>query len=135
MTITPELKVLIVDDHKTMLRIVRNLLGQLGITNVTEATDGQDALRKLVAEHFDLILSDWNMQPMPGLELLQLVRRDVTYRHTHVPFVMITAEARPENIIEARNSGVDNYIVKPFNADTLKTKIEAALLKRRPEGA
>jgi two-component system chemotaxis response regulator CheY len=130
MALSPDMRVLIVDDHKTMLRIVRNMLAQINITQVDEATDGEAALRKLLEEKYDLILSDWNMQPMPGLQFLQQVRRDVTYRHTHVPFILVTAEARPENVMEARNAGVDNYIVKPFNAETLESKISTALQKR-----
>lgn len=130
MPLNPDMQVLIIDDHKTMLRIVRNLLSQIQVTQVDEAAAGQEALQKLVQKRYDLILSDWNMQPMTGLELLQYVRKDPTYRHQHTPFVMITAEARPENVMEARKAGVDNYIVKPFNAETLESKIQAALQKR-----
>ncbi len=126
-----QLKTLIVDDHKTMLRIIRNLLNQIGITDIDEANDGQEALQKLVANKYNLILSDWNMMPMTGLEFLQYVRRDTTYAHRNVPFIMITAETKLENVMEAKNAGVDNYIVKPFNAETLETKIKAALQKRQ----
>lgn len=131
MPLNPEMQVLIVDDHKTMLRIVRNLLGQIGITQVDEALDGQEALQRLVQKRYDLILSDWNMQPMTGLEFLQYVRRDPTYGHQHTAFIMLTAEARPENVMEAKKAGVDNYIVKPFNAETLESKIQTALQSRR----
>lgn len=130
MNIDKSIRVLIVDDHKSMLRIIRNLLLQIGLENVDEASDGQDALQKLVQNEYGLILSDWNMMPMTGLEFLQYLRRDPTYRHQNVPFIMITAEAKPENVIEAKKSGVDNYIVKPFNAQTLETKIKAVLMKR-----
>lgn len=123
------LEVLIVDDHKTMLRIVRNILGQIGIEKVDEATDGTEALKKLVAKKYDLIVSDWNMMPMTGLQLLQFIRTDQTYNHKTVPFIMVTAESKPENIMEAKKAGVDNYIVKPFNAEILETKIKATLAK------
>ncbi len=129
--INTNMNVLIVDDHKTMLRIIRNLLAQLNLNNVDEAYDGQDALRRLTQKKYDLILSDWNMMPMTGLELLQYVRTDATYGHKHAPFIMITAEARPENVAEAVKAGVDNYIVKPFNAETLESKIKNVLLKRQ----
>ncbi|MFA5593397.1 MAG: response regulator [Micavibrio sp.] len=130
MVLNKALRVLVVDDHKTMIRIIKNLLMQINITNVEEAYDGQDALRKLTQEKYDMVLSDWNMLPMTGLELLRCVRNDPTYGHQRVPFVMITAEAKPENVMEARQAGVDNYIVKPFNAETLESKIKTAYLKR-----
>jgi two-component system chemotaxis response regulator CheY len=135
MELKKTMRVLIVDDHKTMIRIIRNLLVQLGITNIEEAIDGNDALSKLKSNKFDLILSDWNMSPMTGLELLKQVRSNASYGHVETPFVMITAEAKPENVMEARKSGVDNYIVKPFNAETLESKIKAAMMKRaQPAG-
>ena len=124
------MNVLIVDDHKTMLRIVRNLLTQLKITSITEASDGQEALQKLTQNKFDMVLSDWNMEPMTGLQLLQYVRTDDTYQHKNVPFIMITAEARPENVVEAKQAGVDNYIIKPFNVETLESKIKSVLMKK-----
>lgn len=123
------LEVLIVDDHKTMLRIVKNILAQIGIENVDEAMDGQEALGKLVQKKYDLIISDWNMMPMTGLQLLQYVRTDQTYNHKTVPFIMVTAESKPENIMAAKQAGVDNYIVKPFNAETMEAKIKATLAK------
>lgn len=123
-------KVLIVDDHKTMLRILRNLLNQAGFEHIDEANDGQEALQMLTQHNYGLILSDWNMMPMTGLQLLQFVRTDATYRHQNVPFIMITAEARPENVMEAKKAGVDNYIIKPFNAQTLEAKIIPVLGKR-----
>ncbi|WP_041802355.1 response regulator [Micavibrio aeruginosavorus] len=131
MDINKDMKVLIVDDHKTMLRIVRNLLSQINISNVDEATDGQAALQKLAHNKYDLVLSDWNMMPMTGLQLLQFVRTDSTYEHKNVPFIMITAESRPENVMEAKQAGVDNYIIKPFNADTLETKIKSVMTKKQ----
>ena len=117
--------VLIVDDYKTMLRIIRNLLKQLEFDNVEEATDGQEALAKLRAGSFGLVISDWNMQPMTGIELLREVRADAGLKAT--PFIMITAESKTENVIAAKVAGVSNYIVKPFNAETLKAKIASVL--------
>ena len=117
--------VLIVDDYKTMLRIVRNLLKQINFHNVDEASDGSEALEKLRAGDFGLVISDWNMAPMTGLELLQEVRADPRLRAT--PFIMITAESKTENVIAAKQAGVSNYIVKPFNAETLQAKIEKVL--------
>jgi two-component system chemotaxis response regulator CheY len=117
--------VLIVDDYKTMLRIIRNLLKQLEIDNVEEATDGQEALAKLRAGSFGLVISDWNMQPMTGLDLLKEVRADARLKDT--PFIMITAESKTENVVAAKQAGVSNYIVKPFNAETLREKIEKVM--------
>ena len=115
------INVLIVDDSKTMLRIIRNLLKQLDFENVEEASDGQEALSKLRAGNFGLVISDWNMQPMTGLDLLKEVRADARLKST--PFIMITAESKTENVIAAKQAGVSNYIVKPFNAETLREKI------------
>ena len=117
--------VLIVDDYKTMLRIVRNLLKQIDFHNVEEASDGSEALEKLRAGSFGLVISDWNMAPMTGLQLLQEVRGDARLKST--PFIMITAESKTENVIAAKQAGVSNYIVKPFNAETLQSKIEKVL--------
>ncbi len=114
--------ILIVDDYKTMLRIIRNLLKQLDFDNVEEASDGSEALAKLRAGHFGLVISDWNMAPMTGLDLLKEVRADA--RLKDLPFIMITAESKTENVIAAKQAGVSNYIVKPFNAETLREKIE-----------
>jgi two-component system chemotaxis response regulator CheY len=108
-----------------MLRIIRNLLKQLEFDNVEEATDGQEALLKLRAGHFGLVISDWNMAPMTGLDLLKEVRADA--RLKDMPFIMITAESKTENVIAAKQAGVSNYIVKPFNAETLREKIEKVL--------
>ncbi|HYF08785.1 MAG TPA: chemotaxis response regulator CheY [Acetobacteraceae bacterium] len=120
------INVLIVDDYRTMLRIIRNLLKQLEFHNVDEATDGQEALAKLRAGQFGLVISDWNMQPMTGLDLLKEVRADARLRDT--PFIMITAESKTENVVAAKAAGVSNYIVKPFNAETLREKIEKVLV-------
>lgn len=117
--------VLIVDDYKTMLRIIRNLLKQIDIENVEEASDGQEALGKLRAGNFGLVISDWNMAPMTGLDLLKEVRADARLKDT--PFIMITAESKTENVVAAKQAGVSNYIVKPFNAETLREKIEKVM--------
>jgi two-component system chemotaxis response regulator CheY len=126
MAIDKSMNVLIVDDYKTMLRIIRNLLKQLEFDNVEEATDGAEALAKLRAGNFGLVISDWNMEPMTGLDLLKEVRADS--RLKHLPFIMITAESKTENVVAAKQAGVSNYIVKPFNAETLREKIEKVLV-------
>lgn len=118
----PSMKVLIVDDYRTMLRIVRNLLKQIGFNDIDEAIDGTDALTHIEQKQYDLIISDWNMEPMSGLELLKKVRTMDNYKD--IPFIMVTAESKTENVIIAKKAGVTNYIVKPFNADTLKGKID-----------
>ncbi len=120
------MNVLIVDDYKTMLRIIRNLLKQIDFHNVEEASDGSEALAKLHSGDYGLIISDWNMAPMTGLELLQAVRADNRLRAT--PFIMITAESKADNVVAAKQAGVSNYIVKPFNAETLREKIEKVLV-------
>ncbi len=117
--------ILIVDDYKTMLRIIRNLLKQLGFDNVDEATDGSAALQRLRDKPYSLVISDWNMEPMSGLQLLKEVRADS--RLKELPFIMITAESKSENVVAAKQAGVTNYIVKPFNAATLKTKLSAVI--------
>eukprot|EP00435_Cladocopium_sp_Y103_P077227 s1_g966.t1 len=117
--------VLVVDDYKTMIRIIRNLLKQLGFTNVDDAADGTEALAKMRGKRYGLVISDWNMEPMTGYELLKEVRGDEALKPT--PFIMITAESKTENVIAAKKAGVNNYIVKPFNAATLKTKITAVI--------
>jgi len=126
MAIDKNMNVLIVDDYKTMLRIIRNLLKQLEFDNVEEATDGTEALAKLRAGNFGLVISDWNMEPMTGLDLLKEVRADA--RLKNLPFIMITAESKTENVVAAKQAGVSNYIVKPFNAETLRDKIEKVLV-------
>ncbi len=126
MAVDKNMNVLIVDDYKTMLRIIKNLLKQLGFNNVDEATDGAMALDMLDKREYGLIISDWNMEPMSGLDLLKSVRAS-NDNHTNVPFIMITAESKTENVIAAKEAGVNNYIVKPFNAETLKNKMASVL--------
>jgi len=125
MAVDKNMTVLIVDDYKTMLRILRNLLRQLDFHNIEEATDGSMALQKLRQQKFGLVISDWNMEPMTGIQLLREVRSDDSLKH--LPFIMITAESKSENVIAAKEAGVSNYIVKPFNAETLKTKMSSVL--------
>lgn len=126
MAVNKNMNVLIVDDYTTMLRIIKNLLKQLGFANVDEATDGSMALEKVKNKTYGLIISDWNMEPMTGLDLLKEIRASgEAYQNT--PFIMITAESKTENVIAAKQAGVNNYIVKPFNAETLKTKMSAVL--------
>ena len=126
MPLNPNMKVLIVDDYKTMLRIVRNLLNQIGITQVEEATDGTMALERLKEKKYDLVISDWNMEPMSGYELLKALRAS-NNPNANIPFIMVTAESKTENIIAAKQAGVSNYIIKPFSSDTLKAKIETVM--------
>ncbi len=121
MAVDKNMPILIVDDYKTMLRIIRNLLKQIGFDNVEEATDGTQALQKLREKQFKLVISDWNMEPMTGIELLRAVREDDNYRK--MPFIMVTAESKTENVVIAKEAGVSNYIVKPFNAATLRSKL------------
>lgn len=125
MAVDKNLPILIVDDYKTMLRIIRNLLKQLNFQNIDEATDGSMALAKMKDKSYGLVISDWNMQPMTGLDLLREVRADANLKGT--PFIMVTAESKTENVVAAKEAGVNNYIVKPFNAETLKTKITSVL--------
>lgn len=120
-------KFLIVDDFATMRRIIRNLLRQLGYNNIEEAEDGAVGLRKLQSQEIDFVICDWNMPNMTGIELLREIRSDDSLKG--LPFLMVTAEAIKENIIEAVKAGVSNYIVKPFTADVLQEKIEAILKK------
>ena len=115
--------VLVMDDYNTMIRIIRNLLKQLGFENIDDASDGSAALNKMRGKKYGLVISDWNMEPMTGYELLKQVRADPVLSQT--PFIMVTAESKTENVIAAKQAGVNNYIVKPFNAATLKTKMEA----------
>ena len=125
MAVDMSMPVLIVDDHKTMLRIIKNLLTQLGFNNVDEATNGSMALVKLREKKYNLVISDWNMEPMTGLELLKNVRADAALKD--IMFIMVTAESKTENVVEAKSAGVNNYIVKPFNAETLKSKLVSVL--------
>ena len=125
MPVDLNMNVLVVDDYKTMLRIEENLLKQIGFKNIFQATDGSAALQVLRERQFGLVISDWNMEPMTGLDLLKEVRADVALKA--MPFIMVTAESKTENVIAAKQAGVNNYIVKPFNAETLKSKIAAVL--------
>jgi two-component system, chemotaxis family, chemotaxis protein CheY len=125
MTVDKAMQVLVVDDYKTMIRIIRNLLKQLGFNNVDDAADGSAALEMMRSRKYGLVISDWNMEPMTGYELLKEVRSDEKLKGT--PFIMVTAESKTENVIAAKKAGVNNYIVKPFNAATLKGKLVTVL--------
>jgi len=120
--VNKDLKFLIVDDFSTMRRIVKNLLQDLGYTNITEADDGKTALPMLQAGDFEFLITDWNMPGMPGIELLKAVRADA--RLAKLPVLMLTAEAKREQIIEAAQAGVNGYVIKPFTAATLKEKLD-----------
>ena len=115
--------ILVVDDYQTMVRIIRNLLKQIGYENVDDAPNGEVALRKIKEKSYGLIISDWNMEPMTGFQLLQKVREEGA--SASIPFIMVTAESKTDNVVAARRAGVNHYIVKPFNAATLKAKIDA----------
>lgn len=128
MAVDKNMNVLVVDDYQTMIRIIKNLLKQLGFNNVDEATDGTAAYEMLNVKKYGLVISDWNMEPMSGLDLLKKVRATSGNDNiTKVPFIMVTAESKTENVIAAKQAGVNNYIVKPFNAETLKTKIASVI--------
>lgn len=120
-----QLKFLVVDDFSTMRRIVKNLLQELGYANVQEADDGSTALPMLKAGNFDFVITDWNMPQLPGLELLKAVRADP--KLTHLPVLMVTAEAKREQIVEAAQAGVSGYVIKPFTAQTLSEKLNKIL--------
>lgn len=121
------IKIMVVDDFATMRKVIRNLLKQVGYENIVEAEDGVIALRTLKSSKIDLVISDWNMPNMTGLELLKAVRSDEDLKST--PFLMVTAEALQDNVITAVKAGVSNYIVKPFTADVLNDKITKILEK------
>ena len=123
MAVDPSMPILVVDDYQTMVRIIRSLLKQLGFENVDDASDGSAAISKMRDKKYGLVISDWNMEPMSGFELLQKVREETALAET--PFIIVTAESKTENVVAAKKAGVSNYIVKPFNAQTLKTKIES----------
>jgi two-component system chemotaxis response regulator CheY len=129
MALDLSMPVLVLDDYNTMVRIIRNLLRQLGFENVDDASDGTSALAKMRERKYGLVISDWNMEPMTGYDLLREVRADPALAAT--PFIMITAESKTENVIAAKKAGVSNYIVKPFNAQTLRNKIEAVFPDER----
>jgi two-component system, chemotaxis family, chemotaxis protein CheY len=126
MAVDLSIPVLVVDDYSTMVRIVRNLLKQVGFVDIDDAGDGKAALTKLRGRKYGLVISDWNMEPMTGYDLLKEVRSDPRLAQT--PFIMVTAESKTDNVIAAKKAGVSNYIVKPFNAQTLKSKIDAVFL-------
>ena len=116
------MKVLIVDDFATMRRILKNIMKQIGFSNITEADNGKNALKALKSDKFDLVMCDWNMPEMPGIDVLSAVRSDSDLKDT--PFIMVTAEAQKENILEAVKAGVSSYIVKPFTAETVEEKLQ-----------
>lgn len=123
MAIDRSIPILVVDDYNTMIRIIRNLLRQIGFSDIDEAADGSTAIARMREKTYGLVISEWNMEPMTGYELLSKVRADPGLSKT--PFIMLTAESKTENVIAAKKAGVNNYIVKPFNAPTLQRKIEA----------
>ena len=125
MALDMSMPILVVDDFNTMVRILRTLLTQLGFRDVDDASDGTAALRRMQDKRYGLVISDWNMEPMSGYDLLRQVRAHPTMSKT--PFIMVTAESKTDNVVAAKRAGVSNYIVKPFNAATLKSKIEAVL--------
>ncbi len=125
MAVDKDLSILVVDDQKFMRQVHRSLLGELGFTNVTEADDGDVGLQKMRIKRFDLVLSDWNMVAMSGIELLRNVRSEETLKAT--PFILVTTESSVGNIMEAKKAGVSNYIVKPYTSDTLKSKLKTVL--------
>ncbi len=125
MAVDMNMNILVVDDYKTMLRILTSLLKQLGFNNVLTAENGQEALQKLHSEDVDFVISDWNMEPMTGMELLREIRGSDKLKN--LPFIMATAESKTESILAAKQAGVSNYIVKPFNAETLQKKMASVL--------
>ena len=125
MAVDPTTPILIVDDYQAMVRIIRNLLQQLGFAQIDEAHDGEAALAKLRERAFGLVISDWNMEPMSGLELLERVRATPALKD--LPFIMVTAENRDDRVARAREAGVSGYVVKPFNADTLSRQITSVI--------
>ena len=129
----PKMKILVVDDFSTMRRIVRNLLKELGFTNVDEAEDGAVALQKLQTGGFEFVVTDWNMPNMDGLTLLQSIRKTPNLKH--LPVLMITAEAKKENIIAAAQAGASGYIVKPFTAAILSEKLQKIFEKLGKQSA
>ncbi len=125
MEVDKQMKILVVDDFSTMRRIIKNLLNELGFTNIAEADDGSTALPMLKSGSFDYLVTDWNMPGMPGIELLKAVRADPQL--AKLPVLMVTAEAKREQIVEAAQAGVNGYVVKPFTAETLKEKMDKTL--------
>ena len=125
MSIDLRMPILVVDDYQTMVRIIRNLLKQIGFCEIDDACDGSAALTRLKSHRYGLVITDWNMQPMTGYELLRHARAEEASRA--IPFIMVTAESKIENVVAAKNAGVNNYIIKPFTIDTLRAKIRAVL--------
>lgn len=125
MALDASLPILVVDDHSTIIRILKTLLKQIGFTNIEEAQDGGSALERMREKPYGLVISDWYMAPMNGLDLVREMRKDETLKET--PFIMVSAESKSDKVMVAKDAGVDNYIVKPFNAVTLKAKIAAVL--------
>lgn len=125
------LETLVVDDHKTMVRIICNLLGEIGFKKIDTAESGEEGFKKLRKKKYDLILSDWNMEPLDGLQFLKKVRTSQESSFKNIPFVLITAESKAENIVAASKAGVDNYIVKPFSKEVLEKKIATVFHKRK----
>lgn len=121
MPVDLNMKILVVDDMSTMRRIVKNILKQLGFANMEEAENGQEALAKLRTDSYGFVVSDWNMPVMAGIEMLRAIRADEKLKH--IPVLMVTAEAQKENLIEAIQAGVNNYVVKPFTAEVMQEKI------------
>ena len=128
MTADSTMPILVVDDYQTMVRIICNLLKQIGYENIDTASNGAQALERIAEKKYGLIISDWNMQPMTGFELLVKLKSEP--EHVDIPFIMVTAESKTDNVIAARKAGVSGYIVKPFNAATLKAKIDAVFTAR-----
>lgn len=127
MTTASDLPILVVDDYSTMVRIMKKLLKEVGFDNVDDANSGTAALEMMANKKYGLIISDWNMEPMTGFELLQKVRGDEATKT--LPFIMVTAESKQDNVKAAKQAGVNNYLIKPFNAAVLKVKIEQALVE------
>ncbi len=125
MAVDMNMRILVVDDQRTMVRIIRNLLNQLGFTNIEDASSGEAALEKLRYETYALVISDWNMNGMSGNDLLRRIRADAHL--STLKFIMVTAESKMENIVAAKNEGVNNYIVKPFSVEVLKQKIASVV--------
>lgn len=127
MAVSMNMPILVVDDYRTMVRIIHNFLEQLGFTNLDEANDGAEAFEKMTMRkpRYGLVIADWNMLPMSGYDLLKKVRADADMART--PFILVTAESKRENVMAAKEAGVNNYIIKPFNAETLGFKLKAVL--------
>lgn len=123
MMVDKNMSILVVDDFQTMTQLMRYLLLSLGFKNVDEARDGRSALAKMAEKQYNLVISDWNMQPMSGIDFLKYLRA----QGNTVPFILVTAENKTENVIEAKQAGVNNYIIKPYNAVTLKSKLVSVL--------